>query len=289
MSVIHMEPENVRMAAQKVDWAAGELYGKPLKLKNIAKSLTSVWQGGESSDLAAELRRQAGILHGEVIALQRLAQKMRMEVNQWEEADSTHDYDVATPSYFIAAGEGALKPEDGEHAKINYDAITSRFEDVSTAVDFEKLFLELGGMQLPSWTGPAIGIIYGSVYGSLLFLELWQEDSQRYTTQAERDAAFLVDLAFASLIALFKTGAKIAGMEAIKAGALQMLSGAGLLTGAVTAILGAAAYWGSDFVANQLENWFSEPSVHDAIVQWVANNVTSQSPTGGMVSVTGTF
>lgn len=87
MSVIRMETENVRAAAQKVDWAAGELYYKPSKMRSVASSLTSAWEGGHASAYAAELRRLAGILQTEVINLQRLAQRLRREVDEWEEAD----------------------------------------------------------------------------------------------------------------------------------------------------------------------------------------------------------
>ena len=89
MSVIRMETENVRAAAHKVDLAAGDLYMKPSKLRSIASSLTGVWDGGHASAYAAELRKYAQILQKEVINLQGLAQRLRAEVNEWEEKSRT--------------------------------------------------------------------------------------------------------------------------------------------------------------------------------------------------------
>ncbi|MCG3146420.1 MAG: hypothetical protein HONDAALG_04486 [Gammaproteobacteria bacterium] len=88
MTRIHMDTEAVRETARLLDWTCGELYYMPPKLKNLAGSLSSAWQGGRSGHYAGELRRMGEILQREVINLQRLAIRVRNEVEEWEGADA---------------------------------------------------------------------------------------------------------------------------------------------------------------------------------------------------------
>lgn len=88
MTKIHMETEDVRETAHLLDLTCGELYYMPGKLRGLASSIATAWQGGAASRYSGELRRHAEILQREVISLQRLAERVSNEVNQWENADN---------------------------------------------------------------------------------------------------------------------------------------------------------------------------------------------------------
>lgn len=88
MTRIHMETEVVQETARLLDWSCGELYYMPPKLKNLAVSLSSAWQGGRSGQYTHELQHLGELLQQEVINLQRLAVRVRNEVGEWEDADA---------------------------------------------------------------------------------------------------------------------------------------------------------------------------------------------------------
>jgi len=85
MTVIRMNTENVRTAASQVDQAAGDLHPKSSKLRSAANSLSGAWEGG--SEQAKEIRALANDLKKEVANLQRLAQRVTTETDEWEKAD----------------------------------------------------------------------------------------------------------------------------------------------------------------------------------------------------------
>lgn len=87
MTRIHMDTEAVRETARLLNWTAGELDNLPSKLKNLAGSISSAWQGGRSGNYANELRKVGNALQQEVANLQRLAAQVGNEVNEWEDAD----------------------------------------------------------------------------------------------------------------------------------------------------------------------------------------------------------
>lgn len=118
MSVIHMEPEEVREAARRVDLAVGELYFKPGQLKSAANAIMSAWEGGKAARYAAQLRQMAGVMQSAVIELQRLAQRARGEVDEWEYADQSGASRWRTittlPAALTAAGSATLFVSQGE-------------------------------------------------------------------------------------------------------------------------------------------------------------------------------
>ena len=67
MTRIHMDTEAVRETARLLNRTAGELDNLPSKLKNLAGSISSAWQGGRSGHYANELRKASNTLQQEVI------------------------------------------------------------------------------------------------------------------------------------------------------------------------------------------------------------------------------
>lgn len=115
MTKIHMETEDVRETARRVDLTAGDLYFMPPKLRNAANSLTSSWQGGKAGQYAAELRRAAQILQRDVITLQRLSASLRQEVAEWENAD---DFGASTfQGIIIPIGFGTPASENNTNTE----------------------------------------------------------------------------------------------------------------------------------------------------------------------------
>jgi hypothetical protein len=57
-------------------------------LKNLASAISGVWEGGNAGHYAQEIRQLGALLQREVINLQRLAVRVRNEVNEWENADA---------------------------------------------------------------------------------------------------------------------------------------------------------------------------------------------------------
>jgi len=105
-----METEVVQETARLLDWTCGELYYMPPKLKNLAGSISSAWQGGKSGHYASELRRMGEILQREVINLQRLAVRVGNEVSEWENADDNGTRTIMQEFGFLLPGAGILVP-----------------------------------------------------------------------------------------------------------------------------------------------------------------------------------
>lgn len=110
MTRIHMDTEVVRETARLLDWTCGELYYMPPKLKGLASSISSAWQGGRSGHYASELRRMGEILQREVINLQRLAVRVGNEVEEWEDADNNGASSLMQETNPFHLGVGILPP-----------------------------------------------------------------------------------------------------------------------------------------------------------------------------------
>ncbi len=108
MSKIHMETEDVRETARLLDWTAGELYPMPPKLRNLASSISSAWQGGRAEDYSGEIYRQAENLQREVLNLQRLAVRVGGEVGEWENADGNGARAIKSQYGYLLPGSGVL-------------------------------------------------------------------------------------------------------------------------------------------------------------------------------------
>jgi hypothetical protein len=123
MSVIHMETENVREAARRIDLVVAELYYKPGSLKNTASELQGAWEGGQASRFARDIRRQADLLQREVVNLQRLAAQARREVDEWEQADGSASFDVYLPGTAAFIGGAGLfwpAPIEPDDSKVSF-------------------------------------------------------------------------------------------------------------------------------------------------------------------------
>ncbi len=110
MTRIHMDTEAVRETARLLNRTAGELDNLPSKLKNLAGSISSAWQGGRSGNYANELRKVGNALQQEVANLQRLAAQVGNEVNEWEDADNNGARSFIQRSGLLFPGVGILTP-----------------------------------------------------------------------------------------------------------------------------------------------------------------------------------
>lgn len=87
MTTLRMNTERVRIAAQQIERAVEQLYMKPSKLKGLSGAVNSAWDGGRSNYYVSQLRQLGNELQKEVIKLQKLAQRTRQEVDEWEDGD----------------------------------------------------------------------------------------------------------------------------------------------------------------------------------------------------------
>jgi len=106
MTTLHMRTEEVRDAANQLDLAVGDLYLKPSKFRNAARSLRSAWQGGKSGRCAAALEQMGEVLQAQVIDLQRLVKQVWSEVDQWEDEDASFGFTLASLGSFVSMGLG---------------------------------------------------------------------------------------------------------------------------------------------------------------------------------------
>jgi len=239
-----MEIENVRAAAQKVDWAAGELYMKPHKLKGIASSLKSAWEGGQAAQYAAELRKLAKILQHEVITLQRLAQRARTEVNEWEAADNipgTNSIALRVASAasnlrtVVGAGAGLILASGitvgttyagqaivpGSHTLKNLAGVSSHLTHLKAANIAQHLKAQpLGPLE--------IGLA-GFEFGGMAI-----NDLAKYERGSEKAAAVALDALFVAgkTVATHYAAGAIAGLVvgAIAGAPVAVVAGVGILT-----------------------------------------------------------
>ena len=118
MSILHMRPDEVRGAADDLDYAVSELYLKPTKMRGMANSIVSNWESAKAQYYAGELRRLAGTLQREIITLQRLAKDARIEAAEWENADNTGaglwSQIIIPPSIPVYPSDSAPESSSGE-------------------------------------------------------------------------------------------------------------------------------------------------------------------------------
>ena len=275
MTKIHMETEDVRDTARRVDLTAGDLYFMPPKLRNAANSLTSSWQGGRAGQYAAELRRAAQILQRDVITLQRLSTSLRREVDEWEQADATHDFTVALPSYSITSGEGPIQPQD---TNSGWGSVRDTIRNASYVVKAADTGIKLiNGVTTSLPVFPVVGSVLAVAGGIALFEDLYTKDLQRYSSQDERNAARMVDAAFSLLIIALKIGGDVLIKSIVAA---LVASGVGAIAGI---FLGLGMWLAKDILITKSIAWFSDQSVHDAIVHTVATNSTSSQALSGVI------
>ncbi len=197
MTRIHMDTEAVRETARLLDWTCGELYYMPPKLKNLAGSLSSAWQGGRSGHYAGELRRMGEILQREVINLQRLAIRVRNEVEEWEGADASHDFRIGSPVYSMTLGTGSLAPNVTGTPVGWLDIWRAQLKEIFNS-EAGTLWTTLGlaGVFIPTWFGGAVQLFADFGEGTNDFMSWSIKDWEKYDTFGEEVAASLFDYYF---------------------------------------------------------------------------------------------
>jgi uncharacterized protein YukE len=260
-----MLPDDVRGMAHQVDLTVEDLYNMPGSIRSLATSLQSNWQGGKAARYADKLRQLAGRLHGETINLQRLARQVRNEVDQWEEADNSHDFKIAHPSYSISTGEGIQDPLSTGLKNIRNIIKTIKIAD--NAID-----IITDSHILPPW--------FSVVGGVALFADLYHEDWDRYKTYDERAAALVVDAVFAFLITAVKEAAKHGGIALIKASVGTLLTGAGAPLALVQALIGFGLWIGSEFAESWAVEAFRDSSIKDSLIRSLAESSSGNKITG---------
>lgn len=200
MTKIHMETEDVRETARRVDLTAGDLYFMPPKLRNAANSLTSSWQGGKAGQYAAELRRAAQILQRDVITLQRLSVSLRREVAEWEDADFTHDFSIVIPSYVAPFGEGIVSIEEGIVPIGWLDKYRTQLNEIF-GPEAETTLSRIGftGVFIPTWIGGMIQVFADLGEGTNDFMGWAINDWEEYDSLGKEVAASLFDFYFAAI------------------------------------------------------------------------------------------
>lgn len=110
MTRIRMVTEDVRQVAHGLNLTADELGSLPSQLRNIAQSITSSWQGGNSDHFAWEIRHLAEELQMDVSNLQRLSISVENEINEWDNADKNGSRRFNSILEPLPRGVGTLAP-----------------------------------------------------------------------------------------------------------------------------------------------------------------------------------
>ncbi len=270
MTRIHMDTEAVRETARLLNWTAGELDNLPSKLKNLAGSISSAWQGGRSGNYANELRKVGNALQQEVANLQRLAAQVGNEVNEWEDADAAFGRTVSA----IASIPESDTPW-WDYSEIARDfvstmgtigsglAVSSLIGGISSGVSYAGQTIFKGSQGLKDMAGVSKNLTHikaanlpshllkqaGKVGALDVGMAAWEfankagKDWAQYERGSEKAAALSVD-------ALFVTGKTVAthyAAYAITTTAVGLLTTAGAPVVAVTAV-GFAVWWGSSYL-----------------------------------------
>lgn len=86
MTILHMETEAARDVGLRLDQTAGALDDKYLVLKSILGNLSSAWEGGRADRFEQSLKSCLNELRARVEELQSLSRRLRLEVDEWEQA-----------------------------------------------------------------------------------------------------------------------------------------------------------------------------------------------------------
>ena len=200
MTTIHMETEDVRETVSRLDLAVNDLELMPRKLINAANSLSSVWRGGKANQFASKLQRAADNLEGDVITLQRLSTSLRNEIDEWEKADSTHDFRITLPSYIIPFGEGITSATAGNVPVGWLDNYRTQLDRIfGTEAETVWTLVGLGGVFIPTWVGGFIQVFADLGGGTNDFMGWAINDWEEYDSLGQEIAATLFDFYFASV------------------------------------------------------------------------------------------
>jgi uncharacterized protein YukE len=278
MSLIRMKTEHVEDVIQKMDWVVLQMSVKPSKLHSLAGSLQTAWEGGGASRYANEIRQLATRLQHVNSDLQRLGTRTRAEIAEWVNADATHDFAVAKPTYMVAPGGGPLKPKT---PNVDYKSI---LDWIGKSNWVSTIGLKLEGVDNPiPWLGAILATI--KIFPDLVN---WVDrDFQKYTTDEERLAALYVDLKFAETIIGLKVGLGAASSTSAAIALAGLFTGVGTIPSAAGLVLSVGAYFLGNMALDQIAIWFPTSSIHDAIVQSVAQGISSTP--GGPVLLMGSM
>lgn len=271
MTRIHMDTEVVRETARLLDWTCGELYYMPPKLKGLASSISSAWQGGRSGHYASELRRMGEILQREVVNLQRLAVRVGNEVEEWEDADAafgkvvsaiaTTPENPGTPWWNISETIRGFVDDTG--TIVSGLAISSLIGGIGVGASYAGQVIFKGGQGLKEMAGLSGNLTHinvGNLSGHLLgqaskvgALEIgmaaWEfvnkagKDWAQYEKGSEKAVALGIDALFVA----GKTAVTHYAAYAVTAAAIGLLTTAGAPVVAVAAG-GLAIWWGSSYL-----------------------------------------
>lgn len=86
-NLIHMETEQVRDTARRLQMEAGEVSARREALRAAAARLEAAWQGGPAVEFQQELDGLVRTLDLQAEALDRLGLRLMGEVNEWERVD----------------------------------------------------------------------------------------------------------------------------------------------------------------------------------------------------------
>jgi uncharacterized protein YukE len=276
-----METERVREIASQLDQKVLDFLSKESTLRSASGQLSGAWRGGRSERFLSNLRALLGNYETQVQHLQDLALRVSREVNEWEEvagkfgSGSTGSNPVfpTTPG-----GSSQSQPVNNDPFKSIIDVITT--PEMKLGKDGANVLIGVLRIDNPviggilKWAGPAISVVSGLTF----FKDLVNEDMQKYSTDAEREAAVIVDLLFAAAIQGIKLATTAAGLEMVVDGLKCALLGFFVGPALVTAALGVVVWGGGWAVSELLKATISNDSIRDSIIQFVAKGLSQQAP-----------
>jgi len=277
MSVIHMKTEHVEEIAQQMDWVILQMSVKPGKFRSLASQISNAWKGGGASRYVTELGQLAAQMEKHNADFQTLAKQVRSEVNEWVQADGSHDFKVATPNYVVAAGVGPQKPKD---SGVDYHPIAHIVNQGMDGIGLLKEGADIGLdlAKSPIAKNPlfmALGPVLDIIGGATLFWDHYTEDLIKYQNENEREAATIVDMLFALYITKLKLGVDIA---------LIVASVMGVFTAGVSTLVGIGAWVVTEGLSWGAESFLYQDSIHDTIVKFVAKNLDNPTFMAGVAA-----
>jgi len=214
-------------------------------------------------------------------SLEGLAARVSREVDEWEEVGGKFGSgSTGSNPVFPTTPGGSAQPQPiyNDPFKSIIDVIAN--PEMKLGKDGAKVLVDVLRIDNPviggilKWAGPIISVVSGLTF----FKDLVNEDMQKYSTDAERAAAVIVDLLFAAAIQGIKMATTAAGLVMVVDGLKCALLGFFVGPALVTAALGVVVWGGGWAVSELLKATISNESIWDSIIQLGAKGLSPQAP-----------
>ena len=290
MTTLHMDTEQVRQIANRMRDTSSQILTVTSSMRSTAGRLSAGWQGGNADRYLQSFSNMRRGCENQVQSLEDLAARISREADEWESVDNQSGFKNAfPPTGVIGPGSGISTSND-----TNDDGFLSTIENmldsaglgadagtIAAMILLIKQFLSEGmsaaeiakaleanpGLQAAGQLGDVL--TYAS--GLISFISMVSDDLNHYQKPQEIAAAVIVDALFVGLVTGLSAGGDDLAIGAIGSGILESMTGAGIVAGLPSIAIGIALYAGIGIDDWLINAWFPTSSVHDSLIQMVAN------------------